>query len=107
MVVNIGGHFSLATHSFVCPIHGIYAFFVTFVTQRNLIDTLELRKNNIRMVEIWAYDDDTYLGNGSGSTSIVLECFENDDVRVVTAESGTLPPRSNIHVFSGYLLYKL
>ena len=107
VMLNMGGHFSLETYSFVCPMHGLYAFSVSFVAAKDRIDNLELRKNNVGITDIWAYDDDTYGSHGSGSISIVLECSENDDVRVVTGESGNIISVDNLHVFSGFLLNKL
>ena len=107
VVLNIGGHFSLETHSFVCPIHGLYAFSVSFVAAKDLIDNLQFRKNNIDIIDVWAYDDDTNGSIDSGSVSIVLECFENDDVRFVAGWSGSIYPGGYRHVFSGFLLNKL
>ena len=90
VVLNIGGQFISATHSFVCPMHGIYVFSVSFLTYKDRIDRLHLRKKSIDIVDIWAYDDDINETYGSGSISVVLECLENDAVRVVTGESGNM-----------------
>ena len=106
VVFNIGGHFSSAKHSFVCPVHGIYVFHVTFITAKDFIDNLELRKNNARVIDVWAYYYDSHY-YGSGSVSIVLECFKHDDVRVVTGRSGSILANDFKHVFSGFLLNKL
>ena len=108
IVLNAGGHFSRTTHSFVCPIDGLYVFSVSFTTRTGYINYLRLRKNSAEVSDIYAYDDDSSNSRGTGSVSIVLECSKYDDVRVVTGVSGNMyAVRNIVHMFSGFLLNKL
>ena len=105
--VNMGGYFSVANRGFTCPYHGLYVFSVTLTTRRDLIDGVQLQKNGDLQFIIIAYAENNSSVVGSGSTSMVMECFENDFVRVVSPQSGEFSCCASVQVFSGFLLYKL
>ena len=109
VVLNMGGHFSRSSHSFVCPIHGLYTFSVTLVSEHNKRDTVHLQMGGRTICEIAAYDhtDDSSYSNGSGTVSMVLECPQGGVFRVVNPISGNFLDHFNEHVFSGFLLKKL
>ena len=107
VVLNLGGHFSRSSHSFVCPVHGLYVFSVTIVTEKNFRDCVQLNMEGRKVCGICAYDDGESTSNGSGTLSMALECLQGSVINVVNPVTGNFKRDSDEQLFSGFLLKKL
>ena len=105
VVTNYGGYYNPMTSSFICPVHGIYLFFVnTVVDQSNM--QLRIVRNSDGLTTGWA--DGIAGGANHGSNLAITECDIGDVIWMRVHHSGddkTLLGYSSPHTsFSGVLI---
>lgn len=103
---NIGGHFDVKSHSFVCPFSGMYLFIVSVVTyDSNVFASLV---QNDRSVVSVIPDNPSSNDADSATTSLVTECSPGDVVWVYALSGGQYYNGlgSYVNSFSGYLLHR-
>ena len=99
---NVGGAFDATTSSFTCPVHGVYLFSASVLSDMDRQARVALHRNSEHLFNSRA---DAMQGENSASNSIVIECFAGDRIWVESpVESDILPWRNAL--FSGALIHE-
>ncbi|XP_062374917.1 complement C1q tumor necrosis factor-related protein 4-like [Sardina pilchardus] len=106
-LTNVGGAYDSNTGVFAAPVKGVYFFtFTTYSWVSEADIGVKLMKNNEEVLLVWEWqdkgDNEDYASN-----SVLLELEVGDKVymRLPKGYQVAASKNSNIHTFSGFLLY--
>ncbi|XP_045187600.2 uncharacterized protein LOC123545333 [Mercenaria mercenaria] len=103
--LNEGNGFDIRSHTFICPVHGIYVFQSALKVNSSQMET-DIVKNDFSVGRIYAR---VLAGNShfdQGYNSVIVDCNRSDRVWVrVGSLSGTFIDYHNTTTFSGFLLW--
>ena len=109
IITNYGGYYNPLTSSFICPVHGIYMFYVnTNVAGSDIV--IQLNRNTINLVDSWARIDVSDDFN-HGSNLVVTECDLGDVIwgRVIASngQKTLYGSATRVTTFSGLLVSRM
>ena len=88
VLTNAGGHYSIATSSFICPWHGLYLVSVNVQGYYSDYIPIDLMRNDVVIAYI-LIDGISDVSN-RGSTTIVTECDRGDILWVRASYDGEI-----------------
>ncbi|XP_045187597.2 uncharacterized protein LOC123545332 isoform X2 [Mercenaria mercenaria] len=105
--LNEGNGFDIGSHTFTCPVHGIYVFQSALMVNSSQRET-DIVKNGNLVGPIYA-GVNNQMGSShfdQGFNSVIVDCKRSDRVLVrVGSLSGTAINYHNTTTFSGFLLW--
>ena len=105
VISNFGGHYSIDTYGFTCPVHGVYTFSMSINQYDNDIIQGAIYRNNREVIRCLA---DNEGGYDSSSATVIVEGEAGDEVYVrVVGFDGKFDGNTSPCHFSGFLLHHL
>ncbi|XP_045202210.2 caprin-2-like [Mercenaria mercenaria] len=107
LILNEGQGFNTNSHTFTCPVSGVYTFQTALLSQLRTIAITEIVKEGVSLVQAHAEPGSTD-GYDQGFNSVVTTCNKGENVWVRNYKHfGTAVYSARYTTFTGFLLWEV